>query len=400
MATVWYSRYPNAEVPLQLLVFGALLAFSRASVDGDRFFAPIAAVLLTLSAFAHLTGVLAIGAVGLVSVLSLFDRRTPQLSFLLPLIAGTIAVLIYYVTVMWPYVEIQVSFFRDRVPLFAPVAGLALLGVLPVLAKSRVAALVRTYLPLGVLAVMLVLAGYAYFLRVPGGALAPHDADALRTFAQFYLSPLGLAAAMLGLVVVMKRSFWPNLAFLATVIVFSCMFFYKIRVVPEHFWAARRFLAVVLPGACLLIGAVTFSQISIHTWSARYRRGLGVVMVGAGVVIVAILGVGYFQATMPILNHVEYAGLIPKLESLDSQIQDTDLVLVESRQVLRPAHTRSPARIHLRSRRPRSSPGQPRPTESQGAGVMGENSVSTRPVRGRWRVVDPVAVDHGRASEC
>ena len=44
VAQVWYSRYPNAEVLLQFLAFASILAYSRSSVDGDRFFAPIAAV--------------------------------------------------------------------------------------------------------------------------------------------------------------------------------------------------------------------------------------------------------------------------------------------------------------------------------------------------------------------
>ena len=36
------------------------------------------------------------------------------------------------------------------------------------------------------------LAAYAFFIRKAGGALATHDADSLRTFASFYLSPYGL----------------------------------------------------------------------------------------------------------------------------------------------------------------------------------------------------------------
>ena len=43
---VWYARYPNAEMLMQPLVFAGLLAFTRAEVDEDRFFAPVAALLL------------------------------------------------------------------------------------------------------------------------------------------------------------------------------------------------------------------------------------------------------------------------------------------------------------------------------------------------------------------
>jgi hypothetical protein len=39
----------------------------------------------------------------------------------------------------------------------------------------------------------------------------------------------------------------------------------------------------------------------------------------------------FFQQTRPVLAHVEYADVIPRLETLAAQIQDNDLVLVESR---------------------------------------------------------------------
>ena len=35
-------------------------------------------------------------------------------------------------------------------------------------------------------------------------------------------------------------------------VTFSTFFFYKTRIVPEHFWAARRFLAITLPGALFI----------------------------------------------------------------------------------------------------------------------------------------------------
>jgi len=219
-------------------------------------------------------------------------------------------------------------------PVLALVMALVTLGGLLVLTRSsRAAAVIRRYLPWAVLAVVLLLASYAYFIRVPTGTLSPPDADAFRTFAQFYLSPLGLVAAMLGLVVVVKRAFWSGLAFVATLIAFSCVFFYKMRVIPEHFWAARRFLAVVLPGACLLIGAAAFPLSSVRLLPSIDRRGVRATLFALGLTVVGFFGYGYYQATLPILNHVEYAGLIPRLEALNSQFRDTDLILVESRQI-------------------------------------------------------------------
>jgi len=43
------------------------------------------------------------------------------------------------------------------------------------------------------------------------------------------------------------------------------------------------------------------------------------------------LAISYWRAAAPVRAHVEYAGLIPKLESLAGRFGDNDLVLVESR---------------------------------------------------------------------
>ena len=62
VAQIWFARYFSAEMLLQPLVFAGALAYARAHVDGDRFFAPVAAMLLALTLFAHLTGIIAIAA--------------------------------------------------------------------------------------------------------------------------------------------------------------------------------------------------------------------------------------------------------------------------------------------------------------------------------------------------
>ena len=77
---VWFARYPNAEVVMQALAFGAMLAFARAQVDGDRFFAPVAAALLALLLFARIdAGLVAGGLVG-ATVLGWLQKRRAGLA--------------------------------------------------------------------------------------------------------------------------------------------------------------------------------------------------------------------------------------------------------------------------------------------------------------------------------
>ena len=68
---IWFGRYPNAEIVMQALLFGALLAWSRAHVDDDGFFAPVSASLLGLLLFLRFDAVLAFGGVAVAAALAL-----------------------------------------------------------------------------------------------------------------------------------------------------------------------------------------------------------------------------------------------------------------------------------------------------------------------------------------
>jgi len=50
-----------------------------------------------------------------------------------------------------------------------------------------------------------------------------------------------------------------------------------------------------------------------------------------GVIVIAAAGWHFFGVTRPVLAHVEYADIIPRLESIAAEIGDEDLLLVESR---------------------------------------------------------------------
>ena len=334
---IWYARYPNAEMVMQPFVFAGVLAYVRAGHDQDRFFAPVAALALVLSVFAHFTGVLAVAAVATAALLMFVDSRRAPLAFGLPLVVGTalaVAHLAFYVP---PYFRLPVGFVSNIRPLHLGLLALAATaGVVLLLSARRasVADRLHTWIPLSLVVAVWTLATYAFFIRSAGGSLAPHDADSLRIFTSFYLSPYGLVAALIGFAVV-ARLYPSSIAFLLTLAVFSCFFFYKIRIVPEHFWAARRFLAVILPGSLLLVCAaafcdVRFAEVSRLAW--LNLRGVRMARyMGGGLALVLLLGWHFLGAARPILRHVEYAGLIPRVENLAATFGDEDLVLVESR---------------------------------------------------------------------
>ncbi len=88
---------------------------------------------------------------------------------------------------------------------------------------------------------------------------------------------------------------------------------------------ARRFLPVILPGALLFAAAAALSGTRSGWGPTRVLRG------AIGIAFVFLLATQYTRAAKPVLPHVEYAGVIAKLEALSAQVGDRDLLVVESR---------------------------------------------------------------------
>ncbi len=329
---VWFGRYPNAEVVMQTLLFAALLANARAHVDGDRFFAPVAGALLGLLLFLRYDAVLGIAGIaaglGLGTVARGVGRGAPRWTFVAAFgcVAGLAA--LYLFGPMRPYMYLPIVFLSNLPRWEYLSLGLAFAGSLAAVALAtrsrRLSAAVEAWVPTIIVLVVWLLAFYALVLRQPGGKLAAHDANALRMFTYWYLTLPALLAALIGFALVAHRSFWRDPALVVTVAVFACILFFKIRIVPEHFWMTRRFLPVILPGALLFASAAALS-------GARERSGPSVGRALIGIVFVVLLGVHYARASRPVVNHIEYAGLIPKIEALAGNLRDDDLLVVESR---------------------------------------------------------------------
>jgi hypothetical protein len=337
---IWFARYPNSEVLTQVLLFAALLAFARAYVDGDPFFGPLSGLLLGLSLFARFDAIVAIGGV-LLAVALLYAVRQPlPVGFLTGL--GLLVVLAYpyYTRVLRPYATRPQTYLQTLRP--TQLVILAMAGALVVAAtvvgrRPSVARHLRALVPKAFVCTVITASVYALFFRRPMGKLAPYDAASLVTFT-WYVPPAALLAALLGYARLTWRSIWLDPA-LITTLTFSAFFvFYKTRIVPEHFWMTRRFVPMVLPSALLMVAALALfvrrpreddrTPTSRRWTGGQFAQALRVTLV---VAFFGLVGSQLFAASRPILGHVEYAGVIPALESLAGQFGDEDLVLVESR---------------------------------------------------------------------
>jgi hypothetical protein len=329
VAQVWFARYPNSELPAQTLTFAALLAFARAHQDEDRFFAPVAAVLVGLVLFARIDALPALLALLAAALLGwLVDGKPAHSSFLATLAASLMLAWLYYTGPLLPYTARLIFWLRTLpVVLVAGIVPAALLALLTLwLLKRRIARRAHALLPLALTIVVVGCAIYAAFFRQPGGRLTEFDAHALRNFTTVYLTWPGLAAAVAGFAIVTRRLFWRDPGFVLVFVVMALFFFYKPQIPPGEFWAGRRWLPVVLPGSLLFLSAAALGAGPRPAWNARR-----VVRAAAGALFLSWLSYQYVVNASPVMPHVEYAGMIPYVERLATRFQDRDLVLVEAR---------------------------------------------------------------------
>jgi hypothetical protein len=334
---VWFARYPNSEVMLQALLFAGLLAFSRAFVDDDAFFGPVAGVLLGMLVCLRIDAILAWAGVALAVVLLQFRQKRLRIGFLVGAAASAGASLLYLTAWMGAYLDRPKVFLRNLQPQHLALIAAGMAGVLALLAVARnrrIAAAVTKWAPHVVSLVVIAAAIYAYFFRAAGGRLAEHDAAAFRTFT-WYVPWAGLVAAVAGFALVSWRKFWRDPALLLVITVYSFFVFYKIQIVPEHFWMTRRFVAVILPAAFVLMaGAAFFAWWNRGDASGDPGAGeapVGCLHLALPLACVAFMAVLLVRASEPVMRHVEYRGLTRRVERFSERFTPRDLVVFEPR---------------------------------------------------------------------
>ncbi len=329
VAQVWFARYPNVDVVMQALLFAALLATARAHADDDPFFAPVAGALFGLLLFLRYDAIVAVGATLGALALAYVAGQRVRWTFLAPLAAAAALCAWYLTGPLREYAHLPIVFL-SHLPTWQ-YAGLAVMAAiaLTLVATGRrsttISNAVTSWTPWILTIVVLAGAAYALYFRQPGGKLTDYDAYALRTYVSFYVTLPAFVAALVGYAVVVRPLFWRDPAFVITLTAFSLLLFYKIRIVPEHFWAARRFLPIILPGTLLLAASAALTGVRGRLMLTRAIRG------PIGIVFLALLAVQYARAARPVVDHIEYEGMIPQLEQLAGRVGDRDLLVVESR---------------------------------------------------------------------
>jgi hypothetical protein len=345
---VWFGRYPNSEMAMQTLLFAALLAAGRARDGGRVFFGIVAGSLLGVALFVRYEMLIAFAAFAAAGVVAPVTRDRLGWPFRIAFAVTSALGLWYLAGPMRAYFAYPLAFVSDHHGWLLGAAGvLAAVIAHRVMTWPAMQTLIRRWLPPALAVIVAMLAIYAYFFRHAGGRTALGDAIAFRSFG-WYLTPPVLALAVAGAVLVIARQFWRDPPFFLTFLTFSIFFFYKTRIVAEHFWTARRFLPIALPGALVLAMAGVAALVALVV-----RRPSRAATAVSGIVVAAIavpIGVTFWRAATPVRHHVEYAGLIPRLEQLAGRFGDRDLVLVESRNAGSDLHVLAPPLAYIYAR--------------------------------------------------
>lgn len=343
---VWFARYPVSEPFSQLLLFLGLLAVAHWEERASTAFAAIGGAALGLSLLVRVDSLLIVIPLGLYA----FVRRAQGRSWkrLLPLLAPFAALAVHAAVhsqlFASKYVQDIVTRRYWRQPAWLWVAvfvlGVALLAAAEPLGRrlARHEARLRPAL----MAALLLLAAYAYFVRPQLSAwaggdgntapplpdpgllrafgfhkLAAHDAQAFYRLGWF-VSPLGLLLGLLGLVLAIREFRERSLFPLLVALTFAFFYFYKIRVWNDYYFALRRFVPVVLP---FLFGFAALLLVRLGRAGGLRRAAAA----GLSLTLVFL----YVRDTRKIAPHVDWKGTVDFVRNLARRFTPEDVVIFE-----------------------------------------------------------------------
>lgn len=349
---VWFARYPVSEPFSQFLFFLALLALALHEDHDAPAFGALFGTALGLSLLVRIDSILVLLPLALYLLVGRAHRTLDARRALLLLAPfGLLGI----------HAAFHATFFARKYlvsvvnrPYWQQPAwvwtGLLALGLLALWAAGHYGErLVRLLeergatLRAGLMAGLALLAAYAYFLRpllsAWAGAdgndaahrwsdpallealgfrhLAAHDAQSLVRLGWF-VSPLGLVLALLGLLLAI-RDFRPRLLFgLAAFLCFSLFYFYKIRVYNDYYFAMRRFFPVIVPW---LFALAAYFLVRLAARGGA-RRAVSALLALA---LVAL----QVEGMRPIVRHVDWKNAVGFVSDVARRFRPDDVVIFE-----------------------------------------------------------------------
>jgi hypothetical protein len=351
---VWFARYPVSEPMSQYLVFLALVAFLHWDERGDAAWGALAGAALGLTFLVRIDNVLLLAPVALYLLVRRAHHDLPwrrAASFLIPLLLLAVHAAVHGALFSRKYLENVISRPYWSQPAWVWISGVLAVGALLVLVHRRSEAAVRMLETHGVTlrnaaAGALVLAfAYAYLLRpllsAWAGAdgndeadkqtgalfaglralgfhrLAAHDAQALVRLGWF-VTPLALVLALLGLLVVLREFRLRHLLPLSAALASAHIYHYKIRIHNDYFFALRRYVPIVLP---FVLGLAALALVRLAA-RGRWHRA-------AAAVLTLVLFGAFLRDTLPLARYRDWNGAVRFVNDVARRFGPDDLLVFE-----------------------------------------------------------------------
>ncbi len=340
---IWFARYPTTEMLTQFLLWAGLWATMVWLQDRRP------------RALWGLLGGLALGQVFLVRIDAYFLLVIPLVLYLwlrwsgrwrrdhwwffIPLVLLTVHSLLHAVLQSAPYFfntfEYGIDLLRTfwLLPIGAIVIGAVIIFIFH-RNRRELGRFSRYQRPLTWVAAGLVimLVAYGWFIRPYadgelissnywyGGGQLPVGLDRENLIRLgWYLSPLGIALATAGLCQMILSVNRQTAVLLATGLIFSLLYIWKIQANPHQIYTMRRYVPAVLPFAIVATG-------SLFGWIFhRQRRWLqitGIVLAGIWLVTLGLAARGFVW-------QVDHQGIVAQLEMLDNQLEPASILIFD-----------------------------------------------------------------------
>ncbi|MBN1261652.1 MAG: glycosyltransferase family 39 protein [Anaerolineae bacterium] len=350
---IWFSRYPTTEPLTLLLLFSGLLAFQVLwdEADAGRCWGLFGGAAFGAAFLTRIDlPVIWLLLVGFLVIRWLWGRWNAGFTaFSVTLGVFSVHTALSGVLISWPYVwntyRGVFDFLRMGLPwILLPVvmgglgvvlAGLWLfrrrerLGTWEILPPSKM-----RLLRWAVMAIILVLSGYAYFLRPrltpimyfsswPAGVRFPVLDGQNWLRVGWYITPLGILLATLGVCLLFYRESLYRLGtFLSVGVLTTLQYGYRMFNTPYHIYTMRRYVPVVLP-MLMIYAAVLLMAI----WRFR-RRWIFPVL---SLCLTGSLFGGLVYQSRFVLPHRDFRGLAAQLALLENEFAPDAIIIMPER---------------------------------------------------------------------
>lgn len=331
--SLWFARFPNSEALAGALIWLALFCFVLYREHSIAFAGFIGAICLALSFWTRIDAILLAVPLVLDIAMRWIDRKagkndvTILALYILFVAIGAVHVL----TTNSDYILAAFENLRFK-PYKVALVVLVLSGSIVLLAifgkKFRISEQRITGRIISiVLGVLLV---YSYFIRpfYPASNIGSPNAGAFLALGWYFTHPI-VVLALFGLVIYSSRFRSIDWILFAGTLIYSILYFYRIRGHAEHFWMLRRYLMLICPA---LVFFALYGFREILSWFARRVPRFKQRFVSSFALLCALVVSGWFvYEDRDLHKHHEYAGSFAFLKNLATRLNPDDVLLISAR---------------------------------------------------------------------